>query len=295
MTPTAVASRSGEFRLGVEFRLAPGWHAYWRNSGDAGFPPTFDLRQTPQLEAPRVLWPAPHRYTMPGELVAFGYADEVIYPLVATLRPTEGAEGATVLPIVLAVDYLVCAVECVPYRYDLKLDQALGDAAVADPDTATRFESWLARAPDAIAAGRVGAEIERAGEDYELVVNVPGASAAMATADLIPDSHELFELGAPRKSATTDGLTFTLPLTRKDKTATPPKTATFSWVLTGLEERALESSVTAEIPGRRRPPLSVTSTTTVAILLALIAARRRRARVARERAQSSTSENNPLP
>jgi suppressor for copper-sensitivity B len=291
MTPTAVAARSGEFRLGVEFRLAHGWHAYWRNSGDAGFPPTFDLRQTPQLEAPRVLWPAPHRYTMPGDLVAFGYADEVIYPLVATLRPSKGDEGATVLPIVLAVDYLVCAVECVPYRYDLKLDQPLGDAAVADPDTAPRFESWVARAPAAIAAGRVGAEIERAGDDYELVVNVPGAAAAMATADFIPDSHELFELGPPRKSAA-NGLTFTVPLTLKDKTAKLPKSARFSWVLTGLDERALESTASAEIPGRR-PPLAVTSTTTVAILLALVAARRRRARAARERAQTATSENNP--
>lgn len=295
MTPTAIAARSGEFRLGVEFRLAPGWHAYWRNSGDAGFPPTFDLRQTPQLEAPRVLWPAPQRYTMPGELVAFGYADEVIYPLVATLRPSEGAESAAMLPIVVAVDYLVCEVECVPYRYDLELDQPLGDTAVADPDTAPRFASWLARAPEAIAAGRVGAEIERAGDDYELVVNVAGASAATATADLIPDSHELFELGRPRKSGAADGLTFTVPLTRKDKTAALPKAATFSFVLTGLEARALESTTTAEIPGRRRPPLAVTSTTTVAILLVLIAARRRRARAARERARSATPENDPRP
>ena len=290
MTPYAVAARSGEFGLGVEFRLAPGWHAYWRNSGDAGFPPSFDLRGTPQLESPRVLWPAPHRYTMPGGLVAFGYADEVIYPLVADLRSGTG-DASEQLPINLAVDYLVCAVECVPYRYDLKLNQPLGETAVLDPESAPRLEAWLARAPAAGDADRVHAEIERAGEDYELMVRVQGSpAAAPENADLIPDSHQVFDLGAPTKSATATGLTCAVPVVRKDRTADLPKTATFSWVITGLgEERPLEVTATAELP-RRRAPLAVTSTTTVAILIMIIAARRRRARAARENAVDSTRE-----
>ncbi len=27
------------FRLGLRFRLSPGWHIYWRNPGDSGLPP----------------------------------------------------------------------------------------------------------------------------------------------------------------------------------------------------------------------------------------------------------------
>ena len=31
------------FRVGLHFRLAPGWHTYWRNPGDAGVAPDFAL------------------------------------------------------------------------------------------------------------------------------------------------------------------------------------------------------------------------------------------------------------
>ncbi len=30
-------------RAGVEIRLDPGWHTYWRYPGDSGVPPTFDF------------------------------------------------------------------------------------------------------------------------------------------------------------------------------------------------------------------------------------------------------------
>ena len=35
----AVAAPDGNPALGLEFALAPGWHVYWRNAGDAGYPP----------------------------------------------------------------------------------------------------------------------------------------------------------------------------------------------------------------------------------------------------------------
>ena len=39
ITPWQVAPRSGELRMGLHFKLTPEWHVYWKNSGDAGFPP----------------------------------------------------------------------------------------------------------------------------------------------------------------------------------------------------------------------------------------------------------------
>ena len=32
----------GSRLAGIEIRLAPGWHTYWRAPGSAGIPPTFD-------------------------------------------------------------------------------------------------------------------------------------------------------------------------------------------------------------------------------------------------------------
>ena len=67
-----VAPRRGELRLGIQFRLAPGWHVYWKNSGDAGFAPVVAFARAPGLAPPELLWPAPHRYELPGGLEAFG-------------------------------------------------------------------------------------------------------------------------------------------------------------------------------------------------------------------------------
>ncbi|MGH6975018.1 MAG: protein-disulfide reductase DsbD domain-containing protein, partial [Stellaceae bacterium] len=35
--------------LGLEFRMAPGWHIYWRSPGDAGYPPRLDWNGSTNL------------------------------------------------------------------------------------------------------------------------------------------------------------------------------------------------------------------------------------------------------
>ena len=47
------------FRVGLHFRLAPGWHTYWRNPGDAGVAPELDLALPQGATAGPIAWPAP--------------------------------------------------------------------------------------------------------------------------------------------------------------------------------------------------------------------------------------------
>jgi thiol:disulfide interchange protein DsbD len=35
---SAAIAPGGTFQAGLRLRLAPGWHTYWRNAGDAGAP-----------------------------------------------------------------------------------------------------------------------------------------------------------------------------------------------------------------------------------------------------------------
>ena len=49
------------FRVGLRLRLAPGWHTYWQNPGDAGVPPELDLTLPPGATAGPIAWPAPQR------------------------------------------------------------------------------------------------------------------------------------------------------------------------------------------------------------------------------------------
>src|ERR1700722_10908274 len=48
------------FRVGLRLQLAPGWHTYWKNPGDAGVPPdlTFDNAKASPID-----WPTPRRVT----------------------------------------------------------------------------------------------------------------------------------------------------------------------------------------------------------------------------------------
>ena len=39
--------RGRPFRVGLRLQLAPGWHTYWQNPGDAGVPPELDFDLSP--------------------------------------------------------------------------------------------------------------------------------------------------------------------------------------------------------------------------------------------------------
>src|SRR6185295_6592113 len=146
ISPYSTAPRDGEIHLGLHFKLAPGWHVYWKNSGDAGFPPVVVFGKAEGLGEPELLWPAPERFELPGDLVAFGYDDEVVYPIRARLRQPPG----DVLKLSADVDYLVCEVDCVPHRYTLTLDQPLAPAGQTEqPDPATQplVAAWWDRLP----------------------------------------------------------------------------------------------------------------------------------------------------
>src|SRR6476646_2645321 len=60
----APAAPGSELRLGLHFRLAPDWHVYWKNSGDAGYPPTLQLSGSPTPLQGELLWPAPRRFEL---------------------------------------------------------------------------------------------------------------------------------------------------------------------------------------------------------------------------------------
>lgn len=209
--------------MGLHFTLSPGWHVYWKNSGDAGFPPVVVFGKVPGLGEPDLLWPAPHRFELPGDLVAFGYADEVVYPIRATLKDVGDR-----LRLEADVDYLVCEVDCIPYRYTVALDQPLGSSA-PDPETAPLIDRWWSRLP----AGQVaGVSTDAALEGNTLVVRVRGARVGDGS-DLFLESHEAFDTDKPVARATDDGVVYRVPLKPREA-GKLPSTTKIAWTVTGL-------------------------------------------------------------
>ena len=121
------------FRVGLRIRLAPGWHTYWRNPGDAGVAPELDLALPKGATAGPIGWPAPQRVAE-ASLMTYAYTGEVLLPLTVTpapavptaataagTAPAAGTPAATAaMPrdgaMTIAADarWLVCKQICVP-------------------------------------------------------------------------------------------------------------------------------------------------------------------------------------
>jgi suppressor for copper-sensitivity B len=278
-TPYRVAPRDGEIRLGLHFSLAPGWHVYWKNSGDAGYPPVVVFGKAEGLGEPELLWPAPHRFELPGDLVAFGYETEVVYPVRAVLKNTPG----DVLKLSADVDYLVCEVDCIPYRYTLSLDQPLGDAAVSDPETAPLVAAWWDRLP--VPAERLTGVDTRAILDASrpaapvLEVRVSGARAGAEPPGLFLEVHEDFDAGKPEARPAGDGVVFRVPLRPREAGKALPAGTAFAWTATGLVHQGRPVSLEArrEVPVRAAaaapaPTGAATSRPVITTLLAVASA-----------------------
>ena len=105
--------------LGLEVRLANGWHSYWRSPGAAGVPPQLEwvhsASEDDNVKSVTLLYPAPRRYTAYG-LETVGYRDHVLFPIDVVL-----AKAGMPLNAELSLDLLVCSSICVPKHFDLKL------------------------------------------------------------------------------------------------------------------------------------------------------------------------------
>jgi DsbC/DsbD-like thiol-disulfide interchange protein len=112
-------------RAGIEVRLKPGWHTYWRYPGDAGVPPRFDFAGSQNVKAVAVRWPAPQPIPEEG-LTAIGYTGDVLLPL--AIVPQDRAKPVTLR---LKLDYAVCEKLCVPAEAEARVPKkvALGEGS----------------------------------------------------------------------------------------------------------------------------------------------------------------------
>lgn len=259
------APRSGEVVLGLEFRLEPGWHVYWKNSGDAGYPPALDFSPTPQVQGSEILWPAPERYDLRGDLVAFGYHDHVVYPVRLSLEAPDG----DVLEVVADLDYVVCEVDCIPFSYRLTLEQPLapeGGEPVRGVGEAELIDGFLDRVPTPVEA-RPGVSSQgwldlSNPQQPVLHVTLQGVEPGEAP-ELFFEPQETFDVGRPAVAARTgERIELTVPLRFRQVPETLPEAVDMAWTVTGLlaPDDALEvrRSVPAEdrdaVEERASPP-----------------------------------------
>ena len=103
--------------LGLHFKLAPEWHTYWKNGGDAGLPARIRWRLPDGFTAGEIQWPLPER--LPTEpLMSYGYGHEVL--LLVELK-TPASVGAGPVTLGARVDWLECKDACLPGKAELDI------------------------------------------------------------------------------------------------------------------------------------------------------------------------------
>ncbi|GAA0576547.1 protein-disulfide reductase DsbD family protein [Caenispirillum bisanense] len=200
--------------LGLHFRLKDDWKVYWRDAGDAGYPPEIDWSGSENLAAAEMAFPAPHRFSVLGIETA-GYKSEVVYPLTVRLE-----EAGRPLRAQASVDYLICAEICIPGRVDLAL--ALPGGPAGPTQFAHLIESWKARVP-AYGSGNgltvTEAVVETGGERQQLRVTVT-ADPPVRAPDLFVEGPDELRIGPPQVTLQDGGRTAVLRAAVREGTLT---------------------------------------------------------------------------
>jgi DsbC/DsbD-like thiol-disulfide interchange protein/cytochrome c biogenesis protein CcdA len=160
------APPGGEVELAIRMIPAPGWHGYWQNPGDAGFPMTVTWQLPPGFSAGPLRYPVPTRLEVAGLM---NYVYERDYSVLVRLKVPPDAHGS--VPIRAEASWLACTDKiCVPEHGDFALDLRVGTGT---PDRA-RFDEWRRALPRPLAT--VG-HFTIAGDKLRVAIPIPAGVA----------------------------------------------------------------------------------------------------------------------
>jgi suppressor for copper-sensitivity B len=258
------APAHGPILLGVEFKTIPGWHVYWKNAGDAGYPPSVHWEGSRGVENFVLRWPAPTRYALPGDITAIGYEGEVVYPVEARVNASGDA-----LHIQAKVDYLTCGEECVPYKYTFSLDLPVGKDVLSDGNTAPLIARWLSQTPEASSRGtalRLHPQFLASPRGFYIQIDVSGAGplAASSAIDAFFEKSDIVNFGAPSVRAQDGILRLQVPVTTLSG-APPPQSLKANYIVTHVPENGnsvtLADAQTLTAKKTSEPPTPATTPT----------------------------------
>jgi len=201
------------FIAGLLLRMAPGWHTYWKFSGDAGLPTEIKWTVPPGWKVGDIQWPIPLKTIDPGDIQTYGYQDEVL--LLQEITPPAKVDTSPV-KLSAQADWLVCEKICIPGGANLALELLTSTSSEPkNTDLLARYRRLLPQKfPD---SKTVAADWSRNGSD--LLVKVTSATVAnYPSVDFFPIPQGSTVVGHPTvQSRNADGVTFRVPVEASDK------------------------------------------------------------------------------
>jgi len=150
------------FTVGLLLRMAPGWHTYWKFSGDAGLPTELKWKLPPGWKIGDIQWPIPLKTIDPGDIETYGYENEVL--LMQEITPPSKLDNPST-KLSTEASWLVCEKICIPGGATLQLDLPVASTSQpANADIFARYRRLLPQnfpGPDVARAGwsRLGSEL----------------------------------------------------------------------------------------------------------------------------------------
>jgi thiol:disulfide interchange protein DsbD len=177
--------------VGLQLEHIPGWHTYWKNSGDSGLPTQLQWTLPAGVTAGDIAWPLPKKIPI-GNLANYGYEDTVLLPVPLSVGPEfKPSLVSGNLDVKLHAQWLVCRKECIPEEADFELKLPASSTTALH---AKEFEQALAAQPKPLADATSAAKIE----GDALAISVRGLPQAVQgkMLEFFPETPELIETGA---------------------------------------------------------------------------------------------------
>ena len=154
------------FTVGLLLKMAPGWHTYWKFSGDAGLPTELKWKLPPGWKTGEIQWPIPLKTIDPGDIETYGYENEVL--LMQEITPPPNVDTSSV-KLIAEANWLVCERICIPGSATLQLD--LPVASTSQPASTDVFARYRRLLPQNWPGANVAsAEWNRVGSDVRLKI-----------------------------------------------------------------------------------------------------------------------------
>lgn len=192
--------------VGLQLRLTPGWHTYWRSPGEAGLPPSIDWKGSENFAGAEIAWPAPKRLPSLGGLETVGYENGVVLPIAVRL-----AHPGAPLRLHAEVDYASCKDICIPYH--ASLDLALPSGLARPGSEAPLLMQARALVPADLSAAQLnllGAAVETESAGAVLSVRLASTGASFSSPDLFVEGLQKGAPGRPGNTLSDAGKTVTL-------------------------------------------------------------------------------------
>ncbi|MBV8907776.1 MAG: thioredoxin family protein [Sphingomonas sp.] len=158
------APAGGEVELAIHMRPASGWHGYWQNPGDAGFP------MEVKWQLPKGFSTGPLRYPVPTRLTVAGlmnYVFERDYAVLVRLKVPADATG--IIPVRADARWLACTDKiCVPEQGQLALELPVGSGT----PQRVQFDAWRQQLAQPLAT--VG-HFAIAGDKLRVAIPIPAS------------------------------------------------------------------------------------------------------------------------